>query len=83
MTTPNRDPFLSHVPISGVDICEHAFYLQYLRPHRQGLGELSIGNEGDTSTRGLDGPSANLRVHFGHLSITLHAVHQRKILRSM
>lgn len=29
MTTANQDPLLSHVPIIGVDIWEHAFYLQY------------------------------------------------------
>jgi len=28
-TTPNQDPLLSHTPIIGVDIWEHAFYLQY------------------------------------------------------
>ncbi|KAF8587432.1 manganese-superoxide dismutase precursor [Ramaria rubella] len=28
-TTPNQDPLLSHAPIIGVDIWEHAFYLQY------------------------------------------------------
>jgi len=28
-TTANQDPLLSHVPLIGVDIWEHAFYLQY------------------------------------------------------
>jgi len=28
-TTANQDPLLSHEPIIGIDIWEHAFYLQY------------------------------------------------------
>ncbi|KAL0071211.1 Superoxide dismutase [Mn], mitochondrial [Marasmius tenuissimus] len=29
VTTANQDPLISHEPIIGVDIWEHAFYLQY------------------------------------------------------
>ncbi|OSX62241.1 hypothetical protein POSPLADRAFT_1093427, partial [Postia placenta MAD-698-R-SB12] len=29
VTTANQDPLLSHVPLIGIDIWEHAFYLQY------------------------------------------------------
>ncbi|KAG9002990.1 hypothetical protein FRB93_011277 [Tulasnella sp. JGI-2019a] len=29
VTTPNQDPLLTHVPIIGIDIWEHAFYIQY------------------------------------------------------
>ncbi|KAF8320434.1 manganese superoxide dismutase [Clavulina sp. PMI_390] len=29
VTTANQDPLLSHTPLIGIDIWEHAFYLQY------------------------------------------------------
>ncbi|KAL5525098.1 SOD2 [Sanghuangporus sanghuang] len=29
LTTANQDPLLTHVPLIGIDIWEHAFYLQY------------------------------------------------------
>lgn len=29
VTTANQDPLLTHAPIIGIDIWEHAFYLQY------------------------------------------------------
>ncbi|KDQ56185.1 hypothetical protein JAAARDRAFT_36956 [Jaapia argillacea MUCL 33604] len=29
VTTANQDPLLTHTPIIGIDIWEHAFYLQY------------------------------------------------------
>ncbi|KAH9919540.1 Manganese/iron superoxide dismutase [Fomitopsis serialis] len=36
-TTSNQDPLLSLVPVIGVDIWEHAFYLQYLNAEKRYL----------------------------------------------
>ncbi|KAM6501058.1 manganese superoxide dismutase [Amanita muscaria] len=40
VTTPNQDPLMSHVPILGVDIWEHAFYLQYKNVKADYLGAI-------------------------------------------
>ncbi|KAI9456338.1 manganese superoxide dismutase [Boletus coccyginus] len=40
VTTANQDPLLSHVPIIGVDIWEHAFYLQYLNAKAEYLNAI-------------------------------------------
>ncbi|KAF8639190.1 hypothetical protein AX17_001676 [Amanita inopinata Kibby_2008] len=40
VTTPNQDPLISHVPLIGVDIWEHAFYLQYKNVKADYLGAI-------------------------------------------
>jgi len=40
VTTANQDPLLTHVPIIGVDIWEHAFYLQYKNVKADYLGAI-------------------------------------------
>ena len=49
VTTANQDPLLTHVPIIGIDIWEHAFYLQYynvkadVSPHHCSCSENDAG----------------------------------------
>jgi Fe-Mn family superoxide dismutase len=40
VTTANQDPLISHEPILGVDIWEHAFYLQYKNVKADYLGAI-------------------------------------------
>jgi Fe-Mn family superoxide dismutase len=40
VTTANQDPLLTHIPIIGVDIWEHAFYLQYKNVKADYLGAI-------------------------------------------
>ncbi|PFH53481.1 hypothetical protein AMATHDRAFT_95586, partial [Amanita thiersii Skay4041] len=40
VTTANQDPLISHVPLIGVDIWEHAFYLQYKNVKADYLGAI-------------------------------------------
>ena len=44
-TTANQDPLLNLVPIIGVDIWEHAFYLQYLNVKVDVSPNLSVACE--------------------------------------
>ncbi|KAG6846173.1 hypothetical protein H0H93_015602 [Arthromyces matolae] len=60
-TTANQDPLLTHIPIIGVDIWEHAFYLQYLNVKADYLNAIwSVINFEEAEKRfvdGLNGPS--------------------------
>ncbi|KAJ7594085.1 manganese superoxide dismutase [Mycena floridula] len=57
VTTPNQDPVLSpYLPIIGVDIWEHAFYLQYLNVKADYLNAIwSVINFEEAEKRYVDG----------------------------
>ncbi|KAF7967330.1 hypothetical protein HWV62_18318 [Athelia sp. TMB] len=57
VTTPNQDPLLTHVPIIGVDIWEHAFYLQYLNVKADYLNAIwSVINFEEAEKRLVESP---------------------------
>ncbi|KAF9038971.1 manganese and iron superoxide dismutase [Hymenopellis radicata] len=61
VTTANQDPLLSHVPIIGVDIWEHAFYLQYLNVKVDYLNAIwSVINFQEAEARFLEGSGSKL-----------------------
>ncbi|KAG6825308.1 hypothetical protein H0H92_004103 [Tricholoma furcatifolium] len=60
-TTANQDPLLSHVPIIGVDIWEHAFYLQYLNVKVDYLNAIwSVINFEEAEVRFVEGSKPKL-----------------------
>ncbi|KAF8905689.1 manganese superoxide dismutase [Mucidula mucida] len=61
VTTANQDPLLSHVPIIGVDIWEHAFYLQYLNVKVDYLNAIwNVINFQEAEARFLEGSGSKL-----------------------
>jgi len=61
VTTANQDPLLTHVPIIGVDIWEHAFYLQYLNVKVDYLNAIwSVINFEEAEKRLLDSSASKL-----------------------
>ncbi|KAI0943741.1 hypothetical protein AcW1_002830 [Taiwanofungus camphoratus] len=59
-TTSNQDPLLTHVPVIGVDIWEHAFYLQYLNVKADYLNAIwNVINFDEAEKRYLDGLSGS------------------------
>ncbi|GBE89722.1 Superoxide dismutase [Mn], mitochondrial [Sparassis crispa] len=61
VTTANQDPLLTHVPIIGVDIWEHAFYLQYLNVKADYLNAIwSVINFDEAEKRFLEGTNSKL-----------------------
>jgi Fe-Mn family superoxide dismutase len=60
-TTPNQDPLLHLAPIIGVDIWEHAFYLQYLNVKADYLAAIwSVINFEEAEKRLVEGGAAKL-----------------------
>ncbi|KAH9838041.1 manganese superoxide dismutase [Rhodofomes roseus] len=52
VTTANQDPLLSHVPIIGIDIWEHSYYLQYYNVKADYLGAIwNVINFGEAEAR--------------------------------
>ncbi|KAH9971546.1 manganese superoxide dismutase [Lactifluus volemus] len=61
VTTANQDPLLTHVPIIGVDIWEHAFYLQYLNVKADYLNAIwHVINFDEAETRFRDATGSRL-----------------------
>ncbi|KAF9222803.1 manganese-superoxide dismutase precursor [Gyrodon lividus] len=59
-TTANQDPLLTHIPIIGVDIWEHAFYLQYLNVKVDYLNAIwSVINFEEAEKRYIEGLSGS------------------------
>jgi len=55
VTTANQDPLLTHAPIIGVDIWEHAYYLQYLNVRADYLTNIwHVVNFEEAQTRYLE-----------------------------
>ncbi|EIM87027.1 manganese superoxide dismutase [Stereum hirsutum FP-91666 SS1] len=61
VTTANQDPLLTHIPIIGVDIWEHAFYLQYLNVKVDYLNAIwNVIDFQEAEKRFVEGASAKL-----------------------
>ncbi|KAJ8076392.1 hypothetical protein PM082_000815 [Marasmius tenuissimus] len=60
-TTANQDPLLTHVPVIGVDIWEHAFYLQYKNVKADYLNAIwNVINFAEAEKRFTEAASAKL-----------------------
>ncbi|OCH86775.1 manganese superoxide dismutase [Obba rivulosa] len=62
-TTSNQDPLISHIPIIGVDIWEHAFYLQYLNVKADYLNAIwNVVNWDEAEKRYQEGLAGKVRL---------------------